>query len=98
MPITENHRTSEELMPDVPENWHPTLAQKTSAARRQFRPLDTDDLITYRKWRRTTLLLYGALAVIMAALSLTMSPTGNPTAGNDRGERSTIASAGRASR
>jgi hypothetical protein len=78
---------------DTNDHWRPTVSQTTSADRRGFMPLTIEEQKTYRKWRRSTLLLYGVLAIFMAALLIAMGPP-DPTTAKHNAAYSAIASTG----
>lgn len=74
-------------------DWRPTVSQTALANRRSFTPLTIEEQKTYRKWRRTTLVFYGGLAIFIAALSIAIGPP-DPTTAKHNAAYSAIASAG----
>lgn len=78
---------------DRPSHWRPTVSQTASARGRGFAPLTTEEQKTYRKWRRTMLILYGVLAIFMAALSIAIGPP-DPTTAKHNAAYSAMAAAG----
>jgi hypothetical protein len=74
-------------------DWHPTSAQTSSSDRRGFAPLTIEEQKTYRKWRRTTLIAYGVLAIFLTAFAIAMGPP-DPTTAKHNPAYSAIASAG----
>ena len=61
-------------------DWRPTVSHAASADRRRFAPLTNEEQNTYRRWRRTTLIAYGALAIFLAALAIAIGPPDPATA------------------
>jgi hypothetical protein len=94
MPYSTNQDTPDELANGAPTRRRPNLSQVTSAARRHFSPLSIEETITYRKWRRTTLIFYGALACIATAFLIAIDPTSPSTNVRDRDSYSALASVG----
>ena len=78
---------------DRPGDWRPTVSQAASTTGRGFAPLTSDEQKTYRKWRRTTLIFYGVIAIFIAALSVAIGPP-SPTTAKHNAAYSAIASAG----
>jgi hypothetical protein len=74
-------------------DWRPTVAQTTSSDRRGFAPLTMGEQKTYRKWRRITLIVYGALAIFLTALAIVIGPP-DPTTAKHNAAYSAMASAG----
>lgn len=74
-------------------DWRPTVAQTASADSRGFAPLTTEEQKTYRKWRRTTLIAYGVLAIFLTALAVAIGPP-DPTTAKHNAAYSAMASAG----
>jgi hypothetical protein len=75
------------------DDWRPTVSQPASADRRGFAPLTNDEQKTYRKWRRTTLIAYGVLAIFLTALAIAIGPP-DPTTAKHNAAYSAMASAG----
>ena len=71
----------------------PTAAQTASADKRGFAPLTIEEQKTYRKWRRTTLIAYGVLAIFLTAFAFAIGPP-DPTTAKHNAAYSAIASAG----
>jgi hypothetical protein len=67
--------SSDDLAADNSDNCRPDASRMTRVPRRDFSLLTIEDKITYRKWRRAALVMYGAVAIIVAALSIANSPT-----------------------
>jgi hypothetical protein len=95
MPSSTNQVVPEELTnDDTSKDWRPNVSQKTSAARSHFAPLTAEEKITYRKWRRATLMFYSAFAFVIAALLIAIGPTVPSTNVNDKDSHSAFASIG----
>ncbi len=73
--------------------WRPTVSQTPTANRSHFAPLTIEEQKTYRKWRRTTLIFYGVLALFVTALLVAIGPP-DPTTAKHNAAYSAIASAG----
>lgn len=78
---------------DRPGDGRPTVTQTTSANRKGFTPFTIEEQQTYRKWRRTTLAVYGVLAILVTALSIAIGPP-DPTTAKHNAASSAMASAG----
>jgi hypothetical protein len=78
---------------DRPSHWRPAISQTASANRRGFAPLTIEEQNTYRKWRRTTLISYGVLAIFITAFAIAIGPP-DPTTVKHNAAYSAIASAG----
>jgi hypothetical protein len=78
---------------DRPSHWRPTISQTASTSRSGFTPLTIEEQETYRKWRRTTLIFYGVVAIFITALAIALGPP-DPTTAKHNAARSAIASAG----
>jgi hypothetical protein len=74
-------------------DWRPTVSQTASANTRGFAPLTIEEQKTYRKWRRTTLIAYGVVAIFLTALAIAMGPP-DPTTAKHNAAYSAMASAG----
>jgi hypothetical protein len=86
MPASTKQSAPEEPTKDISWHWRPNVSQQAAAARRHFAPLTMEEKTTYRKWRRATLVFYGAFAFVMAALLIAIGPT------NDKDSYSALAS------
>src|ERR1019366_3303248 len=93
MPSSTNQVAPEELT-NTSRHWRPNVSQKTSAARSNFAPLTIEEKITYRKWRRATLMFYGAFAFVIAAVLIAIGPADPSNSVNDKGAYPTTASIG----
>jgi hypothetical protein len=78
---------------DRSSHCRPTASRTALANRRDFAPLSIEEQKTYRKWRRTTLMLYGVLAVFISALLVAIGPP-DPTTAKHNAAYSAMASAG----
>lgn len=78
---------------DGPSHCRPTAAQTATANRRDLAPLTIEEQKTYRKWRRTTLMFYGVLALFISAFLVAIGPP-DPTTAKHNAAYSAIASAG----
>jgi hypothetical protein len=78
---------------DHRDDWHPTVSQTASADIGGFAPLTTEEQKTYRKWRRTTLIAYGVLAILLTAFSIAIGPP-DPSTAKHNAAYSAMASAG----
>lgn len=94
MQSSTNQVTPEKLANDAPMHRRPNLSQVVFAARRHFSLLSIEETITYRNWRRTTLIFYGAFACIVTAFLIAIGPTGPSTITNDKDSYSALASVG----
>jgi hypothetical protein len=94
MPLSTNQAVPEEPVNDISKDWHPNVSQKIAAFRSHFAPLSIEEKITYRKWRRATIIFYGAFAFVIAALSIAIGPADPSTNVNNKEAHSAIASAG----
>lgn len=94
MPSSTNQVVPEELTNDTSRDWRPNVSQNASAARSHFAPLTIEEKITYRKWRRATVMFYGAFAFVIAALLMVIGPADPSSNANNKGANSAIASAG----
>jgi hypothetical protein len=94
MPSSPSQVTPDKFANDAPTRRRPNLSQVTSAARRHFSLPSIEEEITYRKWRRTTLIFYGALACIVAAFLIAIAPPRPSTIANDKDSYSALASVG----
>jgi hypothetical protein len=92
MPALTKQSAPEEVTKDILWRWRPNVAQQPAAARRHFAPLTMEEKATYRKWRRATLVFYGAFAFVMAALLIAISPTDPSTNANGKESYSALAS------
>jgi hypothetical protein len=91
--LTSTDRVGPEDPNDRPSHCRPTASQTATANRRDFAPLTIEEQQTYRKWRRTTLILYGALALFITAFLVAIGPP-DPTTAKHNAAYSAIASAG----
>jgi hypothetical protein len=78
---------------DRPSHCRPTASQTATANRKEFPPLTIEEQMTYRKWRRTTLMFYGVLALFISTLLVAIGPP-DPTTAKHNAAYSAIASAG----
>jgi hypothetical protein len=78
---------------DRRSDWRPTVSQAASADRRGFAPLTIEEQKTYRRWRRTTLIVYGVVAIFLATLAIAIGPP-DPTTAKHNAAYSAMASAG----
>jgi hypothetical protein len=67
MPSSTNSATPKTIANNISARNHPDVSRVRSATRRDVTLLTAEDIITYRKWRRATLILYGAFAIAIAA-------------------------------
>lgn len=67
--------SSNDLATDNSENWRPDAPRMTAVPRRDLSLLSFEERITYRKWRRATLAVYAAVAIVFAAVSIAIGPT-----------------------
>jgi hypothetical protein len=67
MPSSTNSATPKTIANNISGRCHPDASRVRSATRRDVTLLTAEDIITYRKWRRSTLILYGAFAIAIAA-------------------------------
>jgi hypothetical protein len=81
---------------DRPGDWRPTVSQIASVTGRSLAPLTPEEQSTYRKWKRSTLIFYGGLAILMAAISVAIGPP-NPTTAKHNAAYSAMASTGQRS-
>jgi hypothetical protein len=86
-------QTATENTADRRSDWRPTVSQTASADRRGFAPLTNEEQKTYRRWRRTTLIAYGALAIFLTAIAIAIGPP-DPTTAKHNAAYSAMASAG----
>ena len=94
MPSSTNQAVPKEFANDISRDWHPNVAQKTSVVQSHFAPLTAEEKMTYRKWRRATVMFYGAFAVVIAALAIAIGPADPSNNNSTKGPHSAIASAG----
>lgn len=94
MPLSASQIAPDESASDTSRHWHTSVSQNTSAVRSHFAPLTIEEKITYRKWKRATLIFYGAFAWVIAALSIAIGPTDPSTNASDRDSYSALASVG----
>jgi hypothetical protein len=94
MPSSTNQVTPEERTKNTSRDWRPGVSQKTSVVRSGFAPLTIEEKMTYRKWRRATVLFYGAFFFVVAVLSIAIGPADTSTSVNNKGAYPAIASAG----
>ncbi len=94
MPLSTNQGVPEEPVNDISNDWRPNVSQKTAAVRSHFAPLSIEEKITYRKWRRATIMFYGAFAFVIAAVLIAIGPADPSNDVNDKGTYSTTASIG----
>jgi hypothetical protein len=67
----------------ISRNWSPDVSQIHSTPRESLSLLTDEERAIYRKWRRGTLIFYGALATVLAVF-LTIGPidTSSKSGGN----------------
>jgi hypothetical protein len=91
--LTSTDKAGSEDPNDRPSRWRPTVSQTSTAKRGDFAPLTIEEQKTYRKWRRSTLIFYGVLALFMTAFLIAIGPP-DPTTAKHNAAYSAIASAG----
>jgi hypothetical protein len=91
--LSSTNHTGPQDTNDPPSQWRPTVSQTASSDRRSFAPLTAEEQKTYRKWRRSTLIFYGVLAIFIATVSIAIGPP-DPTTAKHNPAYSAIASAG----
>ena len=94
MPFSETQDTPDVLASSASMRRLPSLSQMTSAAQRHLSLLSIEETITYRKWRRVTLIFYGALACIITAFLIATDPTRPSTNALGKDSYSALASVG----
>jgi hypothetical protein len=57
------------------ESCGPDASRMMAVPRRDLSLLTDEERITYRKWRHATLVVYSAVAIIIAVLSIAVGPT-----------------------
>jgi hypothetical protein len=92
MPASTKQIAPEELTKNISWNCRPNVSQRAAAARRPFAPPTMEEKTTYRKWRRATLVFYGAFAFVMAALLIAIGPTDPSTNADGKDSYSALAS------
>jgi hypothetical protein len=63
------------------DNCQSDASRATAASRRYLQPLTIDEKRTYQKWKRAMFIVYGAVAVIIATLSIVTGPTDKDPSG-----------------
>jgi hypothetical protein len=91
--LTSTDKAGSEDPNNRPSQWRPTVSQTAAANKRDFAPLTIEEQKTYRKWRRSTLIFYGVLALFMTAFMVAIGPP-EPTTAKHNAAYSAIASAG----
>ena len=59
----------------TPREYYQSDVSRTTVPRRHLSQLTTEDKLTYRKWKRATLIVYGAVAMVVVVLSMVIGPT-----------------------
>ena len=67
LPHTGSSATPKTIANNISATCHLDVSRVRSATRGDVTLLTAEDIITYRKWRRATLILYGAFAIAIAA-------------------------------
>jgi hypothetical protein len=67
MPSSINSATPKTIANNISATCHLGASRVRSATRRDFTLFTAEDIITYRKWRRAALILWGAFAIAIAA-------------------------------
>jgi hypothetical protein len=93
MSSSKNPAPTKLLADSASGNWRPDASQVKSATRRHFAPLTNEEKITYQKWRRGTLILYGTFGLAIAALLIAIGPTDTTTSTRYTDSNSAVASA-----
>jgi hypothetical protein len=76
----------------VPDSRPDAAHVATGLARFRFRPLDPEERATYRKWRRSALIFYGACALVLAGAAATRNVPVTPSnLASESGAHSTVA-------
>jgi hypothetical protein len=60
---------------DNSENCRPDASRMTVVPHSDLSRLTAEERITYRKWRRATLITYSAVAIIISVLAIAIGPT-----------------------
>lgn len=80
----------------VPDGRPDAAHMAAGIGKTRFRPLSTEERRTYRRWRRSALIFYGACALVLAVAAVTRSLPATPSSLAGKGDdHSTIAVASR---
>ena len=59
----------------TPSEYYQSDVSRTTVSRRHLSQLTHEDKLTYRKWKRATFIVYGAVAIVIVVLSIVIGPT-----------------------
>ena len=64
---------------DGSDDCRPDASRMAAAPRRGFPVLSPEEKLIYRKWKRATVVIYGTVAIVLAAFSVAFGPADTST-------------------